>query len=299
MTTAPPRPDQRDLPELDAEQEIDLRRYWTLLVARWWLLAGGILAGLFIGYLASIGGGNVYEAKALLYLGQPLSISGGTPLQGLATNPKTVDEVVHSEDVVSQAASRAALPVRQVRNNVSTQTIAGTKSQVKSGQTPLYEITLTGHHPTKTALAALSIARQVVGKTAGYPKVKLKAIEADLASIASQLQANAVRQRSINTALRNAVGLAPLDRLVLVQQQATAIDQRAGLISTQGTLQQQKSLAENVELPRIIGRPQPIRTTARSTRGSMLVGALIGLLLGALAAFLWDPVMRRVGRNQA
>src|SRR6266498_3301693 len=123
MTQAPERQDRRDLPELDAEQEIDIRRYWNLLAARWWLLAVGVLAGLLIGYLVSIGGGNVYEAKALLYLGQPLTPSGG-PILSLATNPNTVNEIVRSEDVITQAASRAGLPVRKVRNNLSTQTIA-------------------------------------------------------------------------------------------------------------------------------------------------------------------------------
>lgn len=298
MTTPPPRPDQRDLPELDAEQEIDVRRYWNLLATRWWLLAGGVLAGLFVGYLVSIGGGNVYEAKALLYLGQPLTPSGG-PIQSLATNPNTVNEIVRSEDVITQAASRAGLPVRKVRNNLSTQTITGTKSQVKSGQAPLYEIKLTGTAPTKTSLAALSIARQVIARTAGYPEVKLKAIKINLSSISKQLVSNQQRLNVINAVLRNAGSLAPLDRLVLVTQLSTATDQRAGLLSTQGTLQQQAALAQNVELPRILGRPQPVRATARSTRGSMLVGALIGLLLGALAAFLWDPVTRRLGRSTA
>lgn len=295
MTTPSTRSDQRDLPELDAEQEIDVRRYWSLLAARWWLLAVGVLAGLLIGYLVSIGGGNVWEAKALLYLGQPMTPSGG-PLQSLATNPNTVNELVRSEDVISQAAARAGLPLRQVRNHVSTQTITGTKSQVKSGQVPLYEITLTGHAPTKTAVATLSIARQVVARTSGYPEVKLKAVKITLASISKQLVTNQQRLNGINSALRNASSLAPLDRLVLVTQLDTATSQRAGLLSTQGTLQQQQALAQNVELPRILGRPQPIRTTARSTRGSMLVGALIGLLLGAFAAFLWDPVTRRLGR---
>ena len=36
------------------------------------------------------------------------------------------------------------------------------------------------------------------------------------------------------------------------------------------------------------------KTTARSRRNTVIIGALIGLILGALAALLWEPVAARV-----
>jgi gas vesicle protein len=36
------------------------------------------------------------------------------------------------------------------------------------------------------------------------------------------------------------------------------------------------------------------KITARSRRNTVLIGALIGLILGAIAALLWDPVAARV-----
>ena len=57
------------------------------------------------------------------------------------------------------------------------------------------------------------------------------------------------------------------------------------------------ALAEQVELPRIIDRGAATKTTARSTRNSAAVAGLIGLLLGFLAALLWEPIAARTGRS--
>ena len=53
------------------------------------------------------------------------------------------------------------------------------------------------------------------------------------------------------------------------------------------------SLAENVESSRIVEPAAASKTTARSSRSSLLVGALIGLLLGAIAALVVDPIAAR------
>ena len=36
--------------DLDAEQEVDLGRYWNAVVARWWLPLAGLLVGALIGW---------------------------------------------------------------------------------------------------------------------------------------------------------------------------------------------------------------------------------------------------------
>ena len=42
-------------------------------MARWWLPVAGLVAGLIVGYVFTLGGNQVYEATATLYLGQPYS----------------------------------------------------------------------------------------------------------------------------------------------------------------------------------------------------------------------------------
>src|SRR6266513_1716740 len=96
--------DKRPLPQLEDEQEINFRRYWGTISARWWLPAGGLLAGLIIGYLVAIGSGKVWEANSLLYLGQPTTLTGGASLNSIATNPSVVDKIVHGQQATTIAS---------------------------------------------------------------------------------------------------------------------------------------------------------------------------------------------------
>ena len=80
----------------DAEQEVDLRSAWNLIAARWWLPLLGLVLGVVIGFALALGGGKVYEGKALLYVGQPLT-PGGNPIQSIATTPTQVGAIVRSE----------------------------------------------------------------------------------------------------------------------------------------------------------------------------------------------------------
>jgi len=280
--------------ELDAEREVDLRRYWNALVTRWWLPLAGLVAGLIVGYLLSLGGNQVYKASALLSLGTPFS--GTSPIQGLPTNTTYVDRYVHSEYAARIAAAKARLRPGQVRNNVSSKAVTGAKGAVKSGQTPLYEITLTGRAPRKVQTATLSLGNQVIGELSGFVDTKIAGYRALLASLNEQLASNKLRINSLKRELGNASGLSQLDQLVIVTQLDNAVQQSGTLLESKTTTDQQLSLAEDVEKPRIIAPPVPVKTTARSTRNSMLVGGVIGLLIGLFAALLWEPVARRVSR---
>jgi len=39
------------------------------------------------------------------------------------------------------------------------------------------------------------------------------------------------------------------------------------------------------------------KTAARSHRNATAVGALLGLILGGIAALVWDPIVRRRARH--
>jgi uncharacterized protein involved in exopolysaccharide biosynthesis len=280
--------------ELDAEREVDLRRYWNALATRWWLPLLGLVAGLVVGYLLSLGGNQVYRATATLYLGQPFS--GNSPIQGLATNPTYVNQKVHSEASARIAAAKSGLRPGQVRNNVSTKTITGAKGAVKAGQIPLVEIMLTGAAPRKVQLATLSLANQVVNQLSGYVNTKVRGYEALLASLNAQLASNQTRIDDLKTTLAGSSGLSSLDRLLIVTQLDNAVQQNGTLLQNKSLTEQQLSLAQDVEKPRVVNPPIPVKTTARSTRNSMLVGGAIGLLLGLLAALIWEPVVTRLRR---
>src|SRR5919201_3038356 len=124
-TPTKPRPAERELPDLDAEREVDLRRHWNALLLRWWLPAAGLVGGIVIGFLVALGGSRVYTAKATLYLGQPLSPQGSVQIQSQATNPSTVRQIIRSEAALRQAGRVATMPVSKLRGHVSSPAFQG------------------------------------------------------------------------------------------------------------------------------------------------------------------------------
>src|SRR5919108_125146 len=110
--------------DLDAEQEVEFRRYWNTVTARWWLPVLGLVAGIVGGYALALGSGDVYRAEATLYLGQPFTPNGGAPVPGLATNPSTVNEIVRNESVLREVAERSGMNLSKLRANVSSRQIS-------------------------------------------------------------------------------------------------------------------------------------------------------------------------------
>jgi hypothetical protein len=298
VTERPSPPPELDL---EAEQDVDFRRYWNAVLARWWLLALGLLAGIVGGYALALGGGDVYRAEAILYLGQPFTPNGGAPVPGLATNPSTVNEIVHNEAVLQEVAQRSGMSLAKLRANVTSRQVgvpAGRRLAV--GQTPLIEIAVTGSNARATTRAANLLAEAVVADVSPYVEDKIAAIQERIDSDERELNESERRldlaQTELNALLRSR-SLSATDRLIGVTTFNATIGslvERRGLV-TQDLLEakQALSLAENVEKPSIVERAAARTTTARSVGRSVVVGGLIGLILGILAAIFWEPAQRR------
>jgi subunit length determinant Wzz-like protein len=285
-----------DAPDLDAEQDVDLRRHWDTITRHWWIVLAGLAAGLVVGYLISLSGAQVYKAKAVVYLGQPLS-QGGVQVQSQATNPSTVKQIVTAESTIQRVARDAGLRAGQLRGHVSTQAVSGNIARL--GQNPLVAISVTGHARRPVARAANDLARTVVfsDALAGYSKTKI-------ANLQQQVDQETVALKTLNTnlkaqqdALSNGSGLSTSERLIalgqlngLQQQLLTTTDQLT-------TNQQQLALAKDVEAPQITTLAAATKTTARSRRNTVLVAGLIGLILGIVAALLYEPTLRAVRRH--
>lgn len=299
VTERPPPTDELDL---DAEQEVDFRRYWNEVLARWWLPALGLLLGVLGGYALALSGGDVYRAESTLYLGQPFTPNGATPVPGLATNPSTVNEIVHSEAALQEASSVSGMRIGRLRANVTSRQ-AGLPAgrRLAAGQTPLIEIAVTGANARATARAANALAAIVVEDVSPYVEDKIEAIQERIDSDERELAESQRRldlaQSELNELLSNENNMSATDRLIGVTTLNSTIGslvERRGLVN-QDLLEakQALSLAENVERPSIVERAAASKTTARSVGRSVLVGGLIGLILGVLAAILWEPARRR------
>jgi transposase-like protein len=289
-------PTSPDTPELDAEREVDLRRHWETITTHWWLPLAGLAAGLVIGYLISLGGAQVFKAKAVVYLGQPLS-QGGLQVQSQATNPSTVRQIVTSEATIDAVARKVGLKPSQLRGHISTQAVTGNITRL--GQNPLVAITVTGAFRGRAAAAANALALTVINSNslAGYSKTKIANLELLVGNEENALRILDRNIKAQQDALSRATGLSTTDRLILGNQLTSLVQQELITTDQLTTNRQQLALAQDIEAPELTTRAVATKTTARSRRNTVLVSGLIGLLLGGIAALLFEPARRTVRRD--
>ncbi len=285
-----------DAPDLDAEQDVDLRRHWDTISRHWWIVLGGLAAGIVVGYLISLGAAQVYKAKAVVYLGQPLS-QGGVQVQSQATNPSTVKEIVTAESTIGRVARDAGLRPGQLRGHISTQAVSGNISRL--GQNPLVAITVTGHARRPVARAANDLARTVVfsDALANYSKTKIQNLQLQVDQEKATLSTLNTNLKAQQAALKDGSGLSTSERLIALGQLNGLQAQLLTTTDQLTTNQQQLALAKDVEAPQITTLAAATKTTARSRRNTVLVAGLIGLILGLVAALLYEPTLRAVRRH--
>ena len=281
----------------DAEREVDLRSVWERIAARWWLPVLGAVLGAVIGFALALGGGKVYEAETLVAMGQPFSPNGGAPVQSFLTNGRAVAEIIRSEAALEQAARASDLSVRALRGKVTSAIVGASGPGARPTGAPLVTIKVVAAQPLKAERAADALAKEVIGRTsAQYVDTKIEAFDEQLESIQEQLNTLVPRIRAAEAAV-NEPGLGSLDKLVVLSALDNAQARRGQLLDLQSDVQQQLALAENVEKAQVVEPAAAAKTTARSGRNSALVGALLGLLLGAAAALLADPFLARRART--
>ncbi len=266
----------------EVEQEVDFGRYFRLIGARWWVVAAGLVLGAIVGLAVSLGGSQTYQATATLYLGQPYSASGNIGLQTLQTNPSTVKAIVHSEAVIEAAAGACKAQAASFRGGISTVQLSG--NLAKNGQTPLVSVTVKSAKRKVAACTANVLARAVINRIAGYATLKI-------ARLRAQMAADKKRIATIQAGVTGG-SMSTADRL-LIQLQLGGLE---GDYSGASELLLQ---TEQVEAPRVLALAAAQRVTGRSHRSSAAVAALIGLILGVIAAVRWDGVAGSFSRRRA
>jgi hypothetical protein len=289
MTT----PRQRSEPDLEAEREVDLGHYLDALVARWWIPLLGLVIGVAIGYLLALGGKEVFRAQATVYVGTPYGPGGNVALQGLSTNPNTVARIARGEETIRKVSSESGMSPRQLRAGIATRPVR-VSGVAKTVPNQLYVVSVKGSRRGEVTAATAGISQRIVDVVGGYAKLKIKSFKEEIASDNRQLAAIDELATKAEAAQRGSSGL---EGLTLGTLLLTAEQRRGTLQQDRLQARQLLALAEQVELPQVIDRGAATKTTARSTRNSAAVAGLIGLILGILAALLWEPVAARTGRG--
>ena len=287
--------------QLEAEQEVDFGRYAQTIAARWWLLVVGAVLGALVGFFISLSDGKIYNATAQIYLGQPLAPDSAAAVTTPPTTLGLAQAFVTSEEAIEKAASAAGLRPSRLRDHVTVRAIPGTSTTRQPFPAPLLSIQVTGSERGKTAAAANHLARQAVDKVGGYTNTKIDTLEQQLAYIDTQLELVNARLAAARAQLKEIVAnesLSAVEKLVLLtnlNSEITLAEQRQVTLElNRYNTTRAVSLAKDIEASRITAAAVAVRTEPTSRRTSVLVGAFIGLLLGIVAALLWDPVSGRL-----
>jgi hypothetical protein len=298
--------DRHAAPVPDDEQEVDLASAWERVKVRWWLPVGGLVLGAVVGIALALAGGNVYRAETIVYLGQPFAPQGGGQIQSLATNPRTVSEIVRSEAVLRDVSDATGIPVSKLRSSISTNELVAT-GQPRATVTPLIEIAVKGDaEPRRIEEATDALAARVVRNVSSFVLEKIELLEEQIQISEEQLRqieqriADAQRQQ---TTVINDESI-PLDQRLILSLNlnatiTTADARRSALQDNLFEAQQFLNQAHEVESSRVVEEASAVRTTARSRRTSVLVGALVGLLVGTIAALAAEPFAARRRRTAA
>jgi hypothetical protein len=272
----------------DVEREVDLARWRRSVTTLWWLPVAGLILGAILGVAFSLRGGTSYSASALISLGQPVS-PGGTVINGFGQNPRAISEITSSADAQAEAARRADIGPHALRGHVSIAQVGTATGSGSARATPLISLTVTGKHELNTAAAANALADIVVEKTtANYVGIKIKTFQVTLSHVDVQIASVNKLLAATLAAEKAAKSLDPLQQLVVVNEEDNAETRLGNLIAQQEALQQQLAFAKTVESAEVVDRAVATKTSARSKTSSLLIGAIIGLLLGALAAIVAD-----------
>lgn len=296
--------DPRTNVESEGEQEVDLSSGWSRIRERWWLPVAGLLAGAVVGVALALSSGAVWKAETIVYLGQPFAPLGGGQIQSLATNPVNVSEIIRSESALQGVSKATGIPVATLRSSISTRELIA-DGRVRPGN-PLMEVAVKGSNKAKVIAAADALAARVVERVSVYVTRKTSLLEQQAAASAAQLEAVNARIAAAQ-AQQDAVltdRSLPLDQRLLVTANlnsviTTADARRAALQDDLSEARQLLNLAENVESSSVVEAAAASKSTARSSRLSLIVGALIGLLLGAIAALVAGTLAAKRGASAA
>jgi hypothetical protein len=265
----------------EAEQEVDFARYGRMLARRWWLVAAGVVVGAVVGYLVAVGGAKVYSATATIYLGQPYNPAGTSPVITLQTNPSAVGQFIRADAVVAKVANRCKATPESIRKGVATATVAtGAATKGAGAQvSPLVTVTVQESKAKVAVCVANGLSRAVVVGIGTYPEAKIKFYEQRIALDTQTINA-------INAALADP-SVAGTDKLIL----------QGRLTAPQADLTTYSQLllgARQYELPKVSIPAAAHQVTAQSSRNTVIIAALIGLILGIVGALLWDRLMPRL-----
>lgn len=271
------------------EREVDFAGYARAIAARWWLLVLGAVLGGVIGFLVARSDGSTFQAQAIVYLGQPLSGTGSSPVASLASDPSGVSAVARSQAVVDEVAGQVGMSPAELRRGVSASPLGERRAQ---SVVTLVGITVRGDERAPVEEAANLLGQVVVDRAASYADAKIALYEQRLEAQQERVTRLEGQVDEVAEVIQGGGDLSSAERISLTTLLTVFQEQLARVQDDVLTVEQLLTQARDIERGRVVTEAAAAQVDARSTRTSIVVGAFIGLLLGALAALLWGPLAR-------
>jgi hypothetical protein len=287
--------------DLEAEQEIDLGRIWRSTIARWWLPLLGLVVGAIIGLLVSLGGGKQWKATAEVYLGQPLGVGSSAPVTSAPTSLGLATAYINSLYALRHASKASGVPVSKLNGKITVKPILGLTGTKIGQPAPLMLISVTASKAKEAQKAAEDLSKLVVAQFQPFASQKVAIIQERLTQEQAQIGDINRRLAEAQDAMVAAAKAGGNSQAVINWSTivATLSNQRFASQSDITSAKQSIAQARGVEAPRIVSPALSANQGGPSRRSGVLIGAIIGFVLGLLAAILWDPVARTIRSDDA
>src|SRR5918996_4215332 len=252
----------RPAAELDMEREVDFAGYARAIAARWWLLVLGAVLGGVIGFLVGRSDGSTFQAQAIVYLGQPLSGTGSSPVASLASDPSGVSAVARSQAVVDEVAGQVGMSPAELRRGVSASPLGERRAQ---SVVTLVGITVRGDERAPVEEAANLLGQVVVDRAASYADAKIALYEQRLEAQQERVTRLEGQVDEVAEVIQGGGDLSSAERISLTTLLTVFQEQLARVQDDVLTVEQLLTQARDIERGRVVTEAAAAQVDAPST----------------------------------
>jgi len=256
-------------------REVTLRDYFRVFASGKWVLIIAAIAVALVALVVSLARPTTYTAQSMVYMGVATATSG-QPVSTPYTTPVTAVSTLQGDEIVAETAKRAGVDIDRVRDG-----IAPTVDRVPGaagGNQPTVATLQYTDRDKDTAIRVANAYADTTFERVNAPYNKL------LSTWRGQAENGQVRMKQIERQMDVArrQGASAQLTLLSLQTEYGQLAQRvdASLIGA-ATMEQ--------FTPSVITRAETVaasRSTASIIR-TMIFGAIIGLILGAIVVLIW------------
>lgn len=274
-------------------QNDDVGSFLGALTHNWWLILACVAVGVVAGVAFTLLQPELYDSSSSVYLGQTTDANGNA-MPGLTSNAKAASQLLSSQALLERAAEATGMGMTPAM--LRRQTTVETPTQViktSSGVINFVVMTVRDESPGRAAEAANALADELLAEIRPTVEEKVATLERQVEAQQAALDEARARARDAQKALdaiakgggdKAAQAIAAAPYLAVVQ--AAATEQEALLTNLQKA-ELMLLTTTNVEMPGLLhAAATPDEPSAPDLRFNVAAGALAGLVVGILAAFV-------------